>query len=143
MSGEKHLNRFTIPELKVFRLEVLSAETKEELLETIDKTIQEKEYASSKSLNARFPVDWFNIDPQYISLLHDNGIYNLHQLREIKNIRRLSGMTQGGYEQISWARDFFDMTSLEELPPEERTTENVVKVIVKHANECEKKHKAD
>lgn len=142
MSKENKLYTFTIPELKVFRQEVKSVKSKQELLMLIDETICQKEYVATQSLNARFPVDWFNIDRDYIELLHRNGIDNLQQLREIpeENLYQLTGMTKGGYSQISWARDFFDMTPLESLTPEQRTRKNIVKEIVKHANECSKKH---
>ena len=93
-------------------------------------------------MNAQFSVDWFNIDQDYIDVLHANGIDNLAQLRSIKEeyLLTLKGMTYGGLEQISWARDFFDMTPIEKIKPEKRDPMTVAKVIVKHANECSKKH---
>jgi hypothetical protein len=93
-------------------------------------------------MNSQFLVDWFNIDQDYIGILHANGIDNLAQLRSIKeeDLWQLTGMTQGGFRQISWARDFFDMTPIEKIKPEKRDPMTVAKVIVKHANECSKKH---
>jgi len=142
MVSKSKLSKFSIEELQVFREKVLQAETKEELLAVIDKTIQKKEYELTESMNARFPVDWFNIDSGYIDLLHENGITNLAQLRSIKqeDLWQLEGMTQGGFTQISWARDFFDMTPIERIKPSKRDSMTVAKVIVKHANECSKKH---
>ena len=138
--SEKAFKKFTISELKVLRDKIIEIKTKEELLEIIDRTIIEKEKASSESLNARFSVDWFNIDRAYIDLLHANGIHNVQQLREVEDIRSLRGITQVGYSQISWARDFFDMTELERIPPEKRTTERIIKKAVSHAQKCYKKH---
>ena len=142
MVSKSKLSKFSIEELQTFREKVLQAETKEELLAVIDKTIQKKEYELTESMNARFPVDWFNIDSGYIDILHANGITNLAQLRNIKeeDLWHLEGMTQGGYRQISWARDFFDMTPIEKIKPSKRDNMTVAKVIVKHANECSKKH---
>lgn len=143
MCKNNRLYKFTIPELQTFKSQVEEAKTKKDLLMLVDETIRQKEYAATKSLNARFPVDWFNIDKDCIELLHRNGIDNLQQLREIpeENLYQLTGMTQGGYSQISWARDFFDMTLLEALTPEQRTQQNVAKVIVKHTNECSKNYR--
>lgn len=142
MVSKSKLSKFSIEELQTFREKVLQAETKEELLTVIDKVIETKEYALTQSMNAQFPVDWFNIDKGYIDLLHANGVENLAQLRNIKeeDLWHLSGMTQGGFSQISWARDFFDMTPIEKIKPSKRDSMTVAKVIVKHANECSKKH---
>ena len=142
MVSKSKLSKFSIEELQTFREKVLQAETKEELLTVIDKVIETKEYALTQSMNAQFPVDWFNIDKGYIDLLHANGVENLAQLRNIKeeDLWHLSGMTQGGFSQISWARDFFDMTPIEKIKPSKRDSITVAKVIVKHANECSKKH---
>lgn len=142
MVSKSKLSKFSIEELQLFREKVLQAETKEELLAVIDKTIKKKEYEQTESMNARFPVDWFNIDQDYIGILHANGITNLAQLRSIKedDLWQLRGMTQGGFRQISWARDFFDMTPIEKIKPSKRDSMTVAKVIVKHANECSKKH---
>ena len=120
----------------------LSSFSIEELKEVIDSVIKKKEADLTTSMNSKFPVDWFNIDQDYIELLHDNGINNLAQLRSIKeeDLWQLTGMTQGGFRQISWARDFFDMTPIEKIKPEKRDPMTVAKVIVKHANECSKKH---
>ena len=74
MKNKKSLECFTLAELKVLREEVIASKTKEELLERVDSIIASRELKISESLNARFSVDWFNIDPDYISLLHNNGI---------------------------------------------------------------------
>lgn len=136
------LGGFTLEQLQTLRQEVTQVPSKEELLVVLDKTIKQKEVQLTTSLNARFSIDWMNIDQPYRQLLHDNGIENLAQLREVENIRTLSGMTEGAYEQISWARDFFDMTPIEQMHPEKREDlMEVSKVIVKHANEVSKKTK--
>jgi hypothetical protein len=133
---------FSIEELKLIRDEVTNATSQEQLVETLDRTIKKKEDQLTKSMNSQFLVDWFNIDQDYIGILHANGIENLAQLRSIKeeDLWQLTGMTQGGFRQISWARDFFDMTPIEKIKPEKRDPMTVAKVIVKHANECSKKH---
>ena len=133
---------FSIEELKLIRDEVTNATSQEQLVETLDRTIKKKEEQLTKSMNSQFLVDWFNIDQDYIGILHANGIDNLAQLRSIKeeDLWQLTGMTQGGFRQISWARDFFDMTPIEKIKPEKRDPMTVAKVIVKHANECSKKH---
>ena len=61
MVSKSKLSKFSIEELQTFREKVLQAETKEELLTVIDKVIETKEYALTQSMNAQFPVDWFNI----------------------------------------------------------------------------------
>ena len=133
---------FSIEELKLIRDEVTNATSQEQLVETIDRVLKKKEDKLTKGMNAQFSVDWFNIDQDYIGVLHANGIDNLAQLRSIKEeyLLTLKGMTYGGLEQISWARDFFDMTPIEKIKPEKRDPMTVAKVIVKHANECSKKH---
>ena len=133
---------FSIEELKLIRDEVTNATSQEQLVETIDRVLKKKEDKLTKGMNAQFSVDWFNIDQDYIGVLHANGIDNLAQLRSIKeeDLLTLKGMTYGGFEQISWARDFFDMTPIEKIKPEKRDPMTVAKVIVKHANECSKKH---
>ncbi len=133
MFNKNNLTKYKISELKVFREHLLEATSTEEILIAIDEMIQEKEEASSKSLNARFPIDWMNIDLDYRQLLHSNGIETEQQLLDIQDLWSLKGMTQGGYEQISWAREFFDMRPIEELPEEKRSPMNVAKVIVKQA----------
>lgn len=142
MVSKSKLSSFSIEELQTFREKVLQASSKEELLEVLDSTIKKKETELTKSMNSKFPVDWFNIDQDYIEVLHANGINNLAQLRNIKeeDLWKLQGMTQGGFRQISWARDFFDMTPIERIKPSKRDPMTVAKVIVKHANECSKKH---
>ena len=139
--AKNNLKYFSIEELKLIREEVVQAESKEHLVSVIDKVLKKKEDALT-GMNSRFSVDWFNIDPEYIEILHANGITNLAQLRNIKQeeLWGLRGMTQGGFEQIAWARDFFDMTPIEKIKPEKRDPMTVAKVIVKHANECSKKH---
>ena len=142
MVTTKKISNFSIDELKIFKREIQRASSKEELLDTIDKIIKNKENNLALSLNERFPVTQFNIDPDYISLLHNNGIYNLAQLRNIKedDLHLLKGMTKGGFAQISWARDFFDMTPFEGIKTNELSTMTIVKMVVKQANECSKKH---
>ena len=142
MSKKNELYTFTIPQLQTIKSQVLGVSSREELIELIEETIYQKEYAATQSLNARFPVDWVSIDRDHIEILHNNGIDNLYQLRETseEDLQQLTGMTQGGYIQISWARDFFDMSPLEGLTPEQRTKQNIVKVLVRHANECSEKH---
>ena len=139
--AKNNLKYFSIEELKLIREEVVQAESKEHLVSVIDKVLKKKEDALT-GMNSRFSVDWFNIDPEYIEILHANGITNLAQLRNIKQeeLWGLRGMTQGGFEQIAWARDFFDMTPIEKIKPGKRDPMTVAKVIVKHANECSKKH---
>ena len=139
--AKNNLKYFSIEELKLIREEVVQAESKEHLVSVIDKVLKKKEDALT-GMNSRFSVDWFNIDPEYIEILHANGITNLAQLRSIKqeDLWNLKGMTQGGFAQIAWARDFFDMTPIEKIKPEKRDPMTVAKVIVKHANECSKKH---
>ena len=140
--AKSKFNYFSIEELKLIRDEVTNATSQEQLVETLDRTIKKKEDQLTKSMNSQFLVDWFNIDQDYIGILHANGIDNLAQLRSIKeeDLWQLTGMTQGGFSQISWARDFFDMTPIEKIKPEKRDPMTVAKVIVKHANECSKKH---
>ena len=140
--AKNNFQYFSIEELKLIRHEITSSESQEQLLEVLNKVLKTKEDKLSKGMNAQFSVDWFNIDPDYIKILHANGIENLAQLRSIKqeDLWGLKGMTHGGFEQISWARDFFDMTPIEKIKPEKRDQMTVAKVIVKHANECSKKH---
>ena len=140
--AKSKLHYFSIEELKVIRHEITSSESREQLLEVIDKVLKIKEDKLTKGMNAQFSVDWFNIDLDYIKILHANGITNLAQLRSIdqEDLWKLKGMTKGGFDQISWARDFFDMTPIEKIKPEKRDPMTVAKVIVKHANECRKKH---
>lgn len=143
MSKKSQLSSFSLQELRVIREAVAKAETKRQLLDTIDYMVEQKEKALTEGMNACIPVTFFNIDPGYIRVLQGNGIENLAQLRDIPeaDLWKLDGMTQGGFQQISWARDFFDMTPLEKMKPTERQDSlSVAKVIVKHANECRKKH---
>ena len=81
MVNKNNLEKFSIMELQELKDHIISAETKEELLEAIDEVIKVKEETEPKSMNERFPIDWMNIDPQYKQKLHDNGIDNLEQLR--------------------------------------------------------------
>lgn len=142
MVSESKLSTFSIEELQTFREKVLHSSSKEELLEVLDRTIKKKEEQLTKCMNSQLLVEYFNIDQDYIEILHRNGINNLAQLRNIKeeDLWSLQGMTQGGFRQISWARDFFDMTPIERIKPAKRNSMTVAKVIVKHANECSKKH---
>lgn len=136
----KSLNDFTIEQLTTFRNEVVSAKSTDNLLGTIDKILTAKE-AAQTSLNSRFSIDWMNIDMQYLQLLHKNNIETLAQLREIEDLRDISGITEHGLEQISWARDFFDMTPLENMPYNNENDQlEVAKVIVKHSKEVAKRH---
>ena len=84
-------------------------------------------------MNSQFLVDWMNIDPSYRELLKVNGIETEAQLLAVKNLWSIPGMTEGGHEQISWARSFFDFTPIEELPPEKKTPDVIVSTIVEHA----------
>ncbi len=108
------LSRFNKTELKTIRDAVIEATTRDELLTTIEEIIEQKEKLETEGPNACIPVSFFNIDPDYRRLLHDNGIENLAQLRSIKeeDLWSLKGMTHGGFEQISWAREFFNMEPL-------------------------------
>ena len=131
----KKITDFTMEQLLIIRSTIKSAKTIEELLGTIDNVIQDK-VASSKDMNSRFPIDWMNIDAQYLELLHNNQIETLAQLREIDDLRMIPGITKHGIEQISWARDFFDMSDLENMSMETEADQlEVAKVIVKHAKE--------
>lgn len=142
MRVSNKLSKFSIEELKRFKENVLIVQSKEELLEMIDRTIQQKEEELINHMNSKFLVDWFNIDKQNITLLHTNGIDNLVQLRNLteENLREISGMTESSYEQICWARDFFDATSMVQNIPAKRDNMTIVKVIVKQVEECNKKH---
>lgn len=135
MVDKETLTGFNIPTLQAFKQAILSATSTEELLISLDEIISKKKELATTSFNARFLVDWMNIDPEYRLLLHRNGIENLHQLREIENLWELEGMTRGGHEQISWARAFFDMTPVENLSPEEESLGNIAKILIKHAEE--------
>lgn len=135
------LTSFSLNELYILRDEVLNVSSKDEITAIITKTIVEKERQMPMSLNEKIPTSYLPIDREYQDLLYLNGIDNLSQLLEVKRLKSLKGMTEGAFEQISWARDFFDMTPLDEIPMTDRTTMNVAKVIVKQANECERKQK--
>ncbi len=136
MKKKVSLDNFTLDELKLIKKEITTANSKEELLERVDYIISKKGYQMTESLNARFPVDWFNIDSCHIKLLHDNGIDTLAQLRGVEDISSLTGITEDGIEKISWAREYFNMDSVEQLPIEQRTdNDTVIKVIVKHSAE--------
>lgn len=106
-----NLSRFTAEELKIIRETVDKATSRDYLLQTINSVIEPKEKAETEGINACIPVSYFNIDPDYRMLLYANGIENLAQLRSIKEeaLWSLNGMTHGGFEQISWAREFFNM----------------------------------
>ena len=132
------LNLFSLNELYTLREEVLSSTTKAELLAVITKTIIEKERQMPTTINEKIPTAYLPIDREYQDILYLNGIDNLSQLLQVKRLKSLKRMTEGAYEQISWVREFFDMTQLEEIPYQERTTMNVAKVIVKQANEVRK-----
>ena len=131
MTKKDNLTTFSISELQVIRNEVLEKNSKEDLVIYIDSIIKEKEKAKEKSMNSQFPVDWFNIDAEYIQLLHNNNINNLEQLISLSEteIKQLPEITQGGFEQISWARKFFDMTSIEQA--KESIDKNTTKKIKK------------
>lgn len=136
------LRNYSITKLQQLKQYVELATSKEELISSICATIKDKEDMEAINWNTQFLVDWFNIDLNYIALLHNSGIENLAQLRSLseEEVKSLNGMTIDGYRQISWARDFFDMTPIQQIPIEKRTTEEVIKKIVKHANECYRKH---
>ena len=136
------LESFSISELKCLREKIFNVESKEQAVELIDCIIKTKEDMLSQTMNERFLVDWFNIDQVNISLLHENGIDNLGQLRSmsLEDLRRLGGITKSGFEQISWARDFFDMTPLKDIPSYSDDSMAVAKKIVKHAENVSKKH---
>ena len=142
MTVNDKLFSFSIDELKYLKERILSVESKEEILELVDTVIKEKEKVLPMSMNSRFLVDWFNIDRANIVMLHNNGINNLAQLRELseEDMRGLTGITKSGFEQISWARDFFDMTPLENAPSYNEDSMAVAKIIVKQANKCSKKY---
>ena len=111
MAKHSSLSRFTIEELKIIREAVDKATSRDYLVETINSIIEQKEKVETEGINACIPVSYFNIDPDYRMLLYANGIENLAQLRRIKeeDLWSLKGMTHGGFEQISWAREFFNM----------------------------------
>ena len=126
MASFGRLSRFNKTELKTIRDAVIEATTRDELLTTIEEIIAQKEKLETEGPNACIPVSFFNIDPDYRQLLHDNGIENLAQLRSIKeeDLWSLKGMTHGGFEQISWAREFFNMEPLvQETKPKTNTKE--------------------
>lgn len=135
MVDKDQLSIFSISELKKFRAHILNASTKEELLESIDEIIKKKEENASKSLNSRYLVDWMTIDPRYKKLLHNNGIETEAELLAVKDLWSLQGMNCGAHEQISWAQTFFDMSQIEQIPKEERSLQNVAKVVVKSITE--------
>lgn len=142
MRVSKRLSKFSVEELKSFKENVLMVQSREELLEMIDRTIQQKEEELINCMNSKFLVDWFNIDKQNITLLHANGIDNLVQLRNLteENLRDISGMTESAYEQICWARDFFDVTPLVQNIPANSDNVVIAKVIVKQVEECSVRH---
>lgn len=136
----KSLNDFTIEQLSTIRQEIISAETKDDLLITLDSIIADKN-SKLHSLNSRFPIDWMNIDIQYLHLLHANGIENLAQLRDVEDLSAIPGITQHGLAQITWAKEFFDMSDIENMPIKTQDAQlEVAKVIVKHSKECSTKH---
>lgn len=136
----KSLDDFTVEQLTAFRNEIVSAKNKEKLLEAIDKVLVDK-VSEQTSLNSRFSIDWMNIDMQYLQLLHKNNIETLAQLREIEDLRDIPGITEHGLEQISWARDFFDMTPLENMTCNNENEQlAAAKIIVKHSKEVAKRH---
>lgn len=107
---------FNLEQLSQLKTQVLQAESKEEILEVIEELIEVKEKEEQEkatSLNSRFLVEWMNIDPPYIQMLHRNGIETLAQLRAIKDLWSIQGMTPNGETQISWAKEFFNMDSFE------------------------------
>ena len=135
------LEDFTLDELKVVREVIVSSGTQEELFERVDKIIKSKEKKLVTSLNANFPVSWFNIDQEYIALLYRNGIATEAQLLEVEDISTLEGITEMGKEQITWAREFFNMEPLDQMPKKKKEDQmEVAKVIVKHAQEVNQKH---
>ena len=116
------LDVFTKEQLTSINNGIKAAQSLDELTIAIEKLLEVKELEEASkqlSLNARFPVSWMTIDQDYQQLLYDNNIYNLEQLREVSDLNTLKGMTRGGYEQISWARDFFNMSPMENIPPKE------------------------
>lgn len=135
------LEDFTLDELKVVREVIVSSGTQEELFERVDKIIKSKEKKLVTSLNANFPVSWFNIDQEYIALLYRNGIATEAQLLEVEDISTLEGITEMGKQQITWAREFFNMEPLDKMPKKKQEDQmEVAKVIVKHAQEVNQKH---
>ena len=117
MATKVNLNNFSLKQLRQIRTKVQSVETKEELLETLEKAIskkeKEEEIALTSSLNARFPIDWMNIDPTYKTLLHKNGIENLAQLRAVDDLKTIEGITPSAEIQLMWAREFFNMDAFD------------------------------
>lgn len=135
------LEDFTLDELKIVRDVITSSGSQEELFEKVDKVIKSKEEKQVTSLNANFPVSWFNIDQEYIALLYRNGIATEAQLLEVEDLSELEGITEMGKQQIAWARDFFNMEPIEKMPKKKQEDQmEVAKVIVKHAQNVSKKH---
>ncbi len=139
-SDYKKFKDYNIAQLIALRYRILNASSQEELIDEINSALAAKE-AAKKTLNYRFPIDWMNVDQEYKELLHRHDIENLHQLLEIDDLKRLPGITEEGIQQLSWARDFFDMTPFEGMTvntEEEKFT--AVKIIVKQAQQVSNKN---
>ncbi len=137
----KSLNDFSLAQLRVIKQGIETADSKESLLAEIDVIIEQKEALREIDYNRAFTIDMMNIDPDYRELLIRNGIFCEADLLEVEDLHSLTGMTMGAYEQISWARDFFDMTPLLTMPESKKDDQlEVAKVIVKHANSISKKN---
>lgn len=108
MKEKDDLCDFSIEELKIIRNKVIQLKSKNQLLNFLDSIIKDKEDDLTNNLNAKFKIEWMNIDPDDKVLLKNNGIYNLAQLRNI-SLDSINGITEGAKERISWAREFFNM----------------------------------
>lgn len=103
----KGLEKLSVEELKELRAEIAGGTSIEELLLVLDTAIEGRK--PNPNLNARFPIEWMTIDSSAKKVLLNNGIKTEQDLLETRNLQNLPGMTGSDYEQIVWARIFFNM----------------------------------
>lgn len=114
---KKNLSDFTIEELEIIKTEITKVKSQEELIETIDKIItrkQEKTEKKEKSYNEQITINMLGCFlPTEEKILEKNGIYTLADLvnRKTETISEIGGSMK---EKVNWARDFFDMTAVED-----------------------------
>ena len=108
MNKKNGLEDFSLEELSLIREEISKYEDINELKESLDNMITNKDL--SNDINERFNFDMFKklniFSPYELEVLELNKIYNIKDLIEA-NLSNCVGMTQELKEKFEWARTMY------------------------------------
>lgn len=132
MADIKDLERFSDEILEIVQ-SLLLTENKEDLVLEIERIKKERELRKGKTLNDLFLVEQLNIDPYYIEILKQNGIYTQTDLINA-DLNRFSLPGTEARRQYEYAKKMFDFRPIEKLQEKKErslTDSEVSKVIIK------------